>query len=200
MLDAKIELATDEINNMLWTTVFDLVAKENGTMRWTLLRAALRTNSCGKMMKVIRPATGFTLAEILIAIAVVAILVSVAVVTYSQYLERTRVANAQFTIRALAAKITLYEIDARAYPVSLAQLGADPLDPWGRPYVYLDLTTIKGKGAARKDRNLYPLNTDFDLYSLGKDGVSKAQITNKESLDDVIRASDGAFVDLAKNF
>src|SRR3546814_2125030 len=47
---------------------------------------------------------------------------------------------------------------------------------------------------------LNPLNSDFDLYSMGKDGVTKSQITNKDSLDDVLRANDGAFVDLAANF
>jgi general secretion pathway protein G len=44
------------------------------------------------------------------------------------------------------------------------------------------------------------LNSDYDLYSVGKDGLTKPQITNKDSLDDVIRANDGRFIDLAANF
>lgn len=146
-----------------------------------------------------RIGTGFTIVEILIATVIVGILVSVAAVSYARYLERTRVANAQLAIRALAAKIALYAVDARSYPVSLSVLGDDPLDPWGRKYVYMDLTG-PGNGGARKDRKLNPLNSDFDLYSLGKDGLSATQITNKNSLDDVIRANDGAFIDLAENF
>lgn len=58
----------------------------------------------------------------------------------------------------------------------------------------------KGKGKARKDRKLNPLNSDFDLYSLGKDGASKTQLTNKVSLDDTVRANDGAFVGLAADY
>lgn len=141
-----------------------------------------------------RIGTGFTIVEILIATVIVGILVSVAAVSYARYLERTRVANAQLAIRALAAKIALYAVDARSYPVSLSVLGDDPLDPWGRKL------TGPGNGGARKDRKLNPLNSDFDLYSLGKDGLSATQITNKNSLDDVIRANDGAFIDLAENF
>jgi general secretion pathway protein G len=45
-----------------------------------------------------------------------------------------------------------------------------------------------------------PLNTDYDLYSRGKDGKSQPSITNALSLDDVIRANDGAFLGLAAKY
>ena len=45
-----------------------------------------------------------------------------------------------------------------------------PNDPWGRPYVYTDLSQKGSKGKARKDGKLNPINSDFDLYSLGEDG------------------------------
>jgi general secretion pathway protein G len=90
--------------------------------------------------------------------------------------------------------------DNHAYPSSLADIGqAGKLDPWGNPYVYYNIDA-NGKGQARKDHALNPLNTDFDLYSNGADGVSKSQITQKDSLDDVIRASNGAYVGLASGF
>ncbi len=44
--------------------------------------------------------------------------------------------------------------------------------------MYLNLFNKQGKGGNRKDKKLNPLNSDFDLYSMGKDGVSKTQITN----------------------
>ncbi len=66
--------------------------------------------------------------------------------------------------------------------------------------MYQELASAPGKGKARKDRKLNPLNSDFDLYSLGKNGVSKTQLTNKDSLDDVVRANDGAFVGLAADY
>lgn len=55
-------------------------------------------------------------------------------------------------------------------------------------------------GNARKDRFLVPINSDFDLYSVGPDGLTQASLANRDSLDDVIRAADGAFYGLAENF
>jgi general secretion pathway protein G len=74
------------------------------------------------------------------------------------------------------------------------------LDPWGNPYQYLNHYTMKGNGQARKDRFLKPLNSDYDLYSMGKDGQSSPPLQAKPSLDDVIRASNGSYVGLASNF
>lgn len=55
-------------------------------------------------------------------------------------------------------------------------------------------------GDVRKDRNLVPINSDFDLYSVGRDGESVGALTAKKSHDDVIRANDGSFVGLAVRF
>lgn len=52
----------------------------------------------------------------------------------------------------------------------------------------------------RKDRFLHPINSDYDLYSRGKDGESVEPLTAQKSHDDVIRANDGAFIGLAKFF
>jgi general secretion pathway protein G len=53
---------------------------------------------------------------------------------------------------------------------------------------------------ARKDRFLVPINTDFDLYSMGKDGKSVPSLTAAASRDDVVRAANGAFIGLASRF
>lgn len=50
------------------------------------------------------------------------------------------------------------------------------------------------------DRSLHPLNSDFDLYSMGKDGNTAKPITAKISQDDIIRANDGGFVGLARRY
>lgn len=57
-----------------------------------------------------------------------------------------------------------------------------------------------GIGGARKDRFLVPINSDFDIYSIGKNGATVVALTPPQSQDDVIRASDGGFYGLAKNF
>jgi len=101
----------------------------------------------------------------------------------------------------LQALIKAYEADNDKLPASLAAVGnGGRLDPWGRPYVYLDLTPPGANGAARKDRRLAPINSDFDLYSVGRDGVTHKQLTHRDSQDDVVRARDGGFIGLGADF
>ena len=38
------------------------------------------------------------------------------------------------------------------------------------------------------------------MYSMGPDGVTQSQITQRDSVDDVIRASNGSYVGLASGF
>jgi general secretion pathway protein G len=52
----------------------------------------------------------------------------------------------------------------------------------------------------RRDKNVNPINSDFDLYSKGADKNSKMQLDNKVSLDDVVRANDGDFYGLASKY
>ena len=52
-------------------------------------------------------------------------------------------------------------------------------DPWGNPYGYLNLGDKNANGHARKDHSLVPINTDFDLYSMGPDGRSSPPLTAK---------------------
>lgn len=133
-------------------------------------------------------------------LGLVAVLLLIALPSYSSYRETVRQRTAASEITQLAAAIKLRWQDERAYPDSLAEakLGT-PLDPWGRPYVYYNVES-NGRGGARKDRAMNPINTDFDLYSLGPDGVSKPQVSQRDSLDDVIRAGNGSFVGLAADF
>lgn len=144
---------------------------------------------------------GFTLIEILIAIAIIGVLASIAIPAYQDYKEKARVTQAISDIASISIKIEAYWQDARAYPDSLANVGViGMLDPWGNSYQYLDLTQSSSTGAARKDKNLVPLNSDFDLYSSGKDGLSVGPLTAPRSKDDVIRANDGRFIDLASKY
>ncbi len=143
---------------------------------------------------------GFTLVELIVGLLLIAVLTAVAMPFYKGYKERARVSQAITDITAISLAVDNYRIDNRAYPASLADIGlAGRLDPWGYPYVYYNIDA-SGKGGARKDHALNPLNTDFDIYSVGADGQTKPQITQKDSLDDVIRASNGAFLGLASAF
>jgi general secretion pathway protein G len=90
--------------------------------------------------------------------------------------------------------------DERRLPNNLVEIGrATLLDPWGRPYECLNFS-LGTLGQQRKDLALVPNNTDFDLYSKGKDGASQPPLTASVSRDDIVRANDGQVIDLASNY
>ena len=77
------------------------------------------------------------------------------------------------------------------------------LDPWGRPYIYYRFPESHGQAppsGARRDRFLVPVNSDYDLYSQGKDGQTSIPFTARASRDDVVRANDGGYIGLASGF
>jgi general secretion pathway protein G len=143
---------------------------------------------------------GFTLMEFLLAVAIIGVLAAVAWPSYARYIERSKVARAQMEIVSISGMIKAFYLDHRDWPDTLAQIGANNVDPWGEPYAYQPFRTDADLKKARKNRNLHPINSDFDLYSMGKDRKSKAPLVAKESRDDVVRANDGAFVGLAETY
>ena len=235
-------------------------------------------------------ATGFTLIELMIAVAIAGILASLAIPTYTDFLYKARVARTVAELHGLAKELQGFALSTEQYPDILVQIGRSTLlDPWGHPYQYyrincgpvtighldqpdrpdegsdgriipatdpspahegrIHLTVgdthtqtllqfvagngggnsgngggsnasgggssgnggggsgnggggppCGGVGGARKDRFLVPINSDFDIYSMGRDGQTVAPLTAKKSHDDIIRASDGGFYGLAAYF
>lgn len=237
-------------------------------------------------------AGGFTLIELMIAVAITGILASLAVPTYTDFLYKARIARTIAELHGLAKEVQGFALSTEQYPNTLAQIGRSTLlDPWGHPYQYyrincgpvtighfhqpdlpdhgsegqiipattpspphegLVLLTVGtthtqalvqlvakggsgssasgggssgsgssgagsggpggggagggggppcgGVGGARKDRFLVPINSDFDIYSMGRDGQTVAPLTALKSHDDIIRASDGGFYGLATYF
>jgi general secretion pathway protein G len=144
---------------------------------------------------------GFTLIEIVLIVAILTIVAQAALASYYEYAERARVSQAIDDIALLSTAINQYQKNTGIFPTDLGVIGyAGKIDPWGHPYVYLNLTSKDTQDTLRRDHNSRPVNSDFDLYSLGKDGVSKKQITSRDSSDDVIRAHDGAFINLASQY
>jgi general secretion pathway protein G len=119
--------------------------------------------------------SGFSLTEIMIAIAIMAILAVTVVPGFMAYLNRAKVSRAKQDLRAIQAGIDMYYGDIGQYPASLRDLvkrpadekigrkwqegyikGKDvPKDPWGNKYQY-ELT--QGK------------EHPYELYSYGKNG------------------------------
>jgi general secretion pathway protein G len=141
------------------------------------------------------------LVELLVVVAIILTIAAIAIPNLMSAIDLAKVARAVADITDLEEEIGLYQSINNVLPDDLSQVGYGGfLDPWGNPYEYLNHSTMKGNGKARKDRFLVPLNSDYDLYSKGKNGKSSSPITAKDSQDDVIRASDGSYVGLASQF
>ncbi|HBF42531.1 MAG TPA: prepilin-type cleavage/methylation domain-containing protein [Desulfobacteraceae bacterium] len=144
---------------------------------------------------------GFTLLELLIVIGILGILAGIATPYYSTYVERARLTVVIMDIRSLQREITVYNIENYSLPNTLNDIGCgNKNDPWGNPFQYLNYSTVKGKGKMRKDRFLVPINDDYDLYSMGKDGKSVPPLTAKASRDDIIRANNGEYIGIASRY
>ncbi len=143
---------------------------------------------------------GFTLIELMIATAIVATLSAIAIPVGTTYIDKARNVRVISEIRILERDIASYEAENETYPNSLSDIGRGGLkDQWGNPYEYKILTGAPGE-QPRKDRFLVPVNSDYDLYSMGKDGDSKAPFTAKASRDDIVRANNGGYVGIAEEF
>ena len=150
----------------------------------------------------IRTTRGFGLLELVITLVIAGLLASIAVPAYDQFTDRAKVSKAIGDIGTISIEIGKYQLkNNNALPNSLAELPVDvPLDPWGQPYAYLNIAAGTAVGDLRKDKNLNPLNTDFDLYSIGEDGSSSGPLTAQSSRDDIVRANNGAYIGLGEEY
>jgi len=136
-----------------------------------------------------------------IVIAILATIMAMLIPNFMAALDAAKIARAIADIQALETEIDSYQILTGALPITLADIGRDTfLDPWGTPYQYLNFATVSGPGQMRKDQFLVPINSTYDLYSMGKDRQSVPPLTASVSQDDIIRANDGAYVGVASKY
>lgn len=153
------------------------------------------------MMARMRAPRGFTILEMAIVFAIAGVIIAITVPRLQGYIERNRVAQSVVEIGEMSTRIRRHEVAKALLPETLAEVGyGGRLDPWSQPYEYVNLRTSPASVKARKDKNLKPLNSDFDLYSIGPDGLTSASLTHAKSRDDVIRARDGQFIGTAQEF
>ncbi|MCB9870239.1 MAG: prepilin-type N-terminal cleavage/methylation domain-containing protein [Planctomycetes bacterium] len=224
---------------------------------------------------------GFTLLEMLITIAILAVVAAIGIPYYRSSLTTSRITRAREELRVIAEAIDVFRTkdSTVVLPATLADVGyGGKLDPWGHPYLYLNFEAGTGNGmqyaldhglvdpalasggggggggalsavtggaatvalnaadklqlqslgiavpldadsqwlssaqsvltnraaatasVKRKDKFLFPINSDYDLFSLGPNGTTRPELTDKASLDDVIRANNGAFYGQAKDY
>jgi general secretion pathway protein G len=130
-----------------------------------------------KIIAVVQP-VGFTLIELIVVIAIIAVLASVVAPSIFRNVGDAKQAAARSQLEVFATALNQYRLDNDTYPTTDQGLEAlrtlptqgdpvrnwrgpylsrlVPLDPWGRPYSYIS------PGVENPQT--------FDLYTLGRDG------------------------------
>ncbi|MBE0569890.1 MAG: prepilin-type N-terminal cleavage/methylation domain-containing protein [Deltaproteobacteria bacterium] len=150
--------------------------------------------------------SGFTFIELIICISILGILAALGGSKMQAYFEQSKESETTADLQLISDKLKAIAMEnPDALPDDLgaftAKAGLPMVDPWGHPYQYLRLYDRPGnENDARKDHNFHPINSDFDLYSMGPDGKSNKPLTSGPSRDDIIRANDGAFIGKASAY
>ncbi|HNW40225.1 MAG TPA: type II secretion system major pseudopilin GspG [Candidatus Omnitrophota bacterium] len=140
-------------------------------------------NKLYKFQAAVKNPGGFTLIELMLVVVIIGALVAMVTPRLAGRGEQARAAAANADINAnIATGLKLYELDNGNFPSTSEGLNAllvkpdsarnwngpylekKPVDPWGKEYEY------KSPGEHRK--------SDYDLYSLGKDGTESADDVN----------------------
>lgn len=131
-------------------------------------------------------------------VALIGLLATLASPKLREAVDKAKEAKAISDLKAMAVELGNLE----TLPASLHGIGwGDRLDPWDRPYVYAPFGDGPGAPAgARTDRFSLPLNTRYDLYSVGRDGGTSPSLGAGSSMDDLVVANDGGFVGHGKAY
>jgi type IV pilus assembly protein PilE len=89
----------------------------------------MKTRSCTN-----HPVAGFTLIEVMITVAVIAILAAVALPNYFDYVTRSRLVEAKTNLADMRTRLEQYFLDNRAYPGSCVAAASGPA-PAGKIYL-----------------------------------------------------------------
>lgn len=123
--------------------------------------------------------SGFSLIEIVIAVAIIALVAGLAVPRVMTYLRQARVKSTRVAMKGVQDAIQSFNMDTGSYPASLSDLKArpsderiakrwdgpylsgDPNDAWGTEFVY----TLRPKGS----------QPPYELYAWGASGEGSPQ-------------------------
>jgi general secretion pathway protein G len=145
--------------------------------------------------------SGYSLLELVITIALLCVLGGMAIPALNGYANRARTNRAIADIGRVSIDVYRWRLNMGGqFPDTLGEAGiVMGNDPWGQPFTYANVATTPQKDL-RKDRNLNPVNSDFDLYSNGPDGETARTFSAKKARDDIVRANNGAFIGLAEDY
>lgn len=147
---------------------------------------------------------GYSIIEVLVVVAIIGILFSIAVPAYENYQDERDYNQARQDMISIQKSIDWYYVEFNEFPDSLNDIGLQNLrDPWGVPYFYVNIGNYEKNSSdakLRRDKKLKPVNSDYDLYSSGKDGISKPAFTAKVSWDDIVRCNNGQYLGYARDY
>lgn len=121
---------------------------------------------------------GFTLIELLIVMVIIGLLASLVAPTMFSKVDSSKIDTAKAQMQMFSTSLDAFRLDVGRYPDRLDELRSSdkrgwdgpyipkdiPLDPWSNPYIYR-----------------FPgLNGDYDLLSLGADGVEGGEESNAD--------------------
>jgi len=129
---------------------------------------------------------GFSLVEILVVLVIMGLLIAVVAPNVLNTADDARIQKAQADFKNIETALKMYRLDNYVYPTTEQGLEAlvepssldpeprnfrqggyleeVPIDPWGRPYLYLS----PGE------------NREVDIFSLGADGLSGGEGQNAD--------------------
>lgn len=140
----------------------------------------------------------FSLIELIAAVTIISILSGMAIPPIGGSIDKARVARAIGDLRTVAQQLSALD----SLPASLTDIGRGDLrDPWGQPYTYVVLLGGSGPpGDPRRDRFMVAINSRFDLYSRGPDGLTDLSLTAATGRDDVVVGNDGGYIGSAAKY
>jgi general secretion pathway protein G len=163
--------------------LYNLNSDESGVTKFSILFRQLTGRRC----------SGFTLVELLMVVALVGILATLAIPSFSSYTKKAKNGACTTDIRNIDRAITSYILDKNALPVLLSDIGimGTQSDPWKHLYEY---QVVVIGSVELLDIASQPFNTDYDLYSKGADGASVLAAGGAGNEDDIVRSNNGVFV------
>ena len=138
---------------------FLLIRLDARTLLW---RWGRRSRSLAKGRRGRERHLGYTLVELMLALAILGILLTLVVTMYQGWRDRIDVGRAADELMAISAAITSFKTENDRFPTDLAEIGkGSTLDPWGATYGYVNHADASGRGSFRKDKNIVPINSDY---------------------------------------
>src|SRR2546428_607418 len=119
--------------------------------------------------------TGFTLIEVMITVAIVAILAAVAIPSYTDYITRSKIQEATSSLLSMRTKLEQYYQDNRTF-FGACVAGTVAPKPAGLKYFTIDCPTLNNTQYLVPETGI--AGTDMALFTFSIDQANTRQTTN----------------------